>query len=179
MMIKGIKGKHIVTTAPNTLGMALIFALFCIILALLVNFGHAEKFLEPGAGGRMAAILVAFLIWFALFIYIQMPSVIFFHENGFHCVGLEAEELDISREGRVPWRERFYFYDDVDYVFLQIDEEHDEGDVEERLRGKFIFRISGVKYNYRAWAVKVEQLDEILIERLGNRYMGTLVQKVD
>jgi hypothetical protein len=178
-MIKGIKGKRLATAPPNKRGYAILFAFFCILVGFFVNFGHAAKFTEHGAMNRLLIFLVIFLIWLVIFWYFFLPSMVFFHENGFHCVGLESAEADLSGEGRLPWRERFWHYEDVEYAFQQIDEEIDEGDVEEHLKGKFIFRIAGTKYNFRAWVVNPEALDELLVEHLGDRYMGAVVQNVD
>ena len=178
-MIKGIKGKRLATAPPNPSGFAIIFAFLFILTLFFVNFGHASKFTEHGALNRLLIFLVVFLIWAVIFVYFFMPSMVSFHENGFHCVGLESAEGDLAGEGRLPWRERFWHYDDVEYAFHQIDEEIDEGDVEEHLRGRFVFRIAGTKYTYRAWTVNPEALDELFVKHLDDRYMGAVVQNVD
>jgi len=180
-MFRGMKGKRIATTFPSVWGVIFILAFFTIWLALFVTFGHKGAFTaRPYASLEALTIVLAFLVWFYLFWFHFRSSMIMFHERGFTCYGLEPVGKRAEMFARRKGKDSFFRYRDLDYAFLQIDRETDEGEVIERVRGRFIFKIGGRSFLYRArWVVRPESLDKLLIRILKDKYLGALVQDVD
>ena len=165
------KGKYVTSTRMSFSGVAFILAFLVISFAFLVY--SYRMFTEPaGVFYESLVILVAFIVWFAMLFGWFLPGRMAFHENGMVSSGLVPLEKGAgSRDMRLL--ERFVPWRDVDRVYLKVEEINDEGDISEKIRGDFIFRINGHDYRYRARGVDVEYLDETLIYFLNDRYLGT------
>ena len=89
-MVRGMKGKRLKTTLPSLWGAIFILAFFAILLSLFVTFGHRGAIAaRPNAALEALTIITAFSVWVYLLWFQFRPSMIFFHERGFTCYGLE------------------------------------------------------------------------------------------
>jgi hypothetical protein len=194
LMASGLKGRRIGLFRLNPFGYAMVL-MFLIILGAFVYYSYPIMYEPLTVIMESLVILAFFLVWAIIFQKYFLPSIIVFYENGFWCLGLKpasrfakpekkggkGEEGDEAERKSLMERleDGFYLYRDVDYVFLQIDEEEDDGEREEHLRGRFVFHIENRPYRYRAYAVDLEYLDEMLIDIMDDKYIGALVQRVE
>ena len=181
-MAKGHKGRRLASTRLNLAGYLFLLAFFIIMLAIIVNSDSMAT--RPFSMIYVIlGIVLSLVVWLVILFFWFLPSLMYFHEKGIVC-GLVRGGLKSAKRkegtpapplppsGLIP-------YDEVEHVLLRIEREEDEDEVEERLRGTFVFRIDGHDFLYRARAVDIDRLDETLIDMLDEKYLGAVVQNVE
>ena len=181
-MAKGHKGRRLASTRLNLAGYLFVLAFFLIMLAMIVNSDSMTA--RPSSMIYVIlGIVLSLLAWLVILFFWFLPSLMYFHENGIAC--------GLVRGGLRPAKRKdgdlapplipigFIPYEELEHVQLRIEREEDEDEVEERLRGTFVFCIGGHDYLYRAGAVDIDRLDETLIDMLDEKYLGAVVQNVE